>query len=479
MKPFLTVRTLKEKIDNKEITPEEVLQHYVDRCATYNETIGAALEVFSSPSVAQASKTEGVLHGIPGLLKDNIAQKDRNLTCASRILADFVSPYDATASDRLKEEGALLLGRANMDEFAMGSSTETSAFMETKNPWDISRVPGGSSGGSAASVAAGMVPWALGSDTGGSVRQPAAFCGIVGFKPTYGLISRYGLVAYGSSLDQIGIFSHTAYDAAMICSVIAGHDVKDSTTLMVEKTDYTQRLDGTLPENFTIGVVENALHAEGMDSDVVAAIEEAIAHYEKMGAKIKRIQMPSLDYAAAAYFILSRAEAASNLARFDGVRYGTRAQDAETLKEMYAKTRQQGFGDEVKARIMVGNYVLSAGHADQYYLGAQKVQRLIRREFIKAFADVNMLVMPTHPAPAFKFDAYADNKLQMDLQDYFTCAMNLTGNPAISIPCGMSKDGLPIGMQLVGAHLSENMLFQVAHAYQEKTSWHEMHPEGF
>ncbi len=479
MKPFLTVRSLKEKIEKKEVSPEEVLSYYKERFNTYNETIGAALEVFDETSVIESSKKDGALHGIPGLIKDNISQNDRGLTCASRILADFVSPYDATACSRLKNEGALLMGRANMDEFAMGSSTETSAFFKTKNPWDLSRVPGGSSGGSAAAVAAGLVPWALGSDTGGSVRQPAAFCGIVGFKPTYGLISRYGLVAYGSSLDQIGIFTHTAYDAAMICSAIAGHDVKDSTTLMVGKTDYTQKLDGTLPEDITIGIVENALHAEGMDSGVVEAIQEAVAEYEKMGIKVKRISMPSLDYAAAAYFILSRAEAASNLARFDGVRYGMRATDVDALKQLYTQTRHDGFGDEVKARIMVGNYVLSAGHAGQFYDGAQKVQRLIRREFMKAFADVNLLIMPTHPAPAFKFGAYADDKLQMDLQDYFTCAMNLAGNPAISIPCGMSKDGLPIGMQLVGPHLSENLLFQAAHAYQEKTDWHDMHPEGF
>jgi aspartyl-tRNA(Asn)/glutamyl-tRNA(Gln) amidotransferase subunit A len=479
MKPFSTIRSLKDRIEKKEITSQEVLNYYVDRFKTYNEKIGAALEVFSSDSIVSSSKKDGSLHGIPGLIKDNIAQQNRGLTCASRILADFTSPYDATASERLKNEGAFLVGRANMDEFAMGSSTETSAFFKTKNPWNLDCVPGGSSGGSAAAVAAGLVPWALGSDTGGSVRQPAAFCGIVGFKPTYGLISRYGLVAYGSSLDQIGIFTHTAYDAAMICSVIAGHDVKDSTTLMVEKTDYTQSLDGSLPDNLTIGIVDNALHAEGMDSEVVAAIEQAIEQYEAMGVKVKRVSLPTLDYAAAAYFILSRAEAASNLARFDGVRYGMRTKDAENLKQVYEKTRHDGFGDEVKARIMVGNYVLSAGHADQFYDGAQKVQRLIRREFIKAFADVDLLIMPTHPAPAFKFGAYADNKLQMDLQDYFTCAMNLAGNPAISIPCGMSKDGLPIGMQLVGPHLSESLLFQAAHAYQEKTAWHEMHPQGF
>ena len=478
MEPFLTVRSLKEKLDKKELSPEEVLAYYHARFKAHDSVLESALEVFDPASVLAASNPHGALYGIPGLIKDNINQQNRALTCASRILEGYVAPYDATATRRLKDKGALLIGRANMDEFAMGSSTETSAFAKTKNPWDISRVPGGSSGGSAVAVAAGLVPWALGSETGGSVRQPAAFCGIVGFKPTYGLISRYGLVAYGSSLDQIGIFAHTAYDVAMICSVLAGNDSMDSTTLAVEQKDYTQELNGSIPEGLTVGVVDNALYAEGMDPEVVAAIEQAISQYEKLGATVKRIKLPILDYAAAAYFILSRAEAASNLARFDGVRYGLRAK-TKTLKDLYSHTRHDGFGPEVRARIMVGNYVLSAGHAAAYYESAKKVQGLIRRDIAQAFADVDLLVMPTHPAPAFKFGAYADNKLQMDLQDYFTCAMNISGNPAISIPCGMSKEGLPIGVQLVGPHLSETLLFQVADAYQSVTDWHTKHPKGF
>jgi aspartyl-tRNA(Asn)/glutamyl-tRNA(Gln) amidotransferase subunit A len=476
MEPFLTVRSLKEKLDKKEVSPEEVLAYYNARFKQYDGELKSALEIFDAASVLASSNSRGALYGIPGLIKDNINQENRRLTCASRILEHFVSPYDATATARLKDKGALLIGRANMDEFAMGSSTETSAFAKTKNPWDITRVPGGSSGGSAVAVAAGLVPWALGSETGGSVRQPAAFCGIVGFKPTYGLISRYGLVAYGSSLDQIGIFAHTAYDVAMICSVIAGKDSMDSTSLPVEQKDYTQDLTGSLPKGLTIGVVDNALYAEGMDAEVIQAIEQTIAQYEKLGATIKRVKLPILDYAAAAYFILSRAEAASNLARFDGVRYGSRAQ-SNSLKEMYARTRHDGFGQEVRARIMVGNYVLSAGHAAAYYESAKKVQGLIRRDIAQAFADVDMLIMPTHPAPAFKFGAYNDNKLQMDLQDYFTCAMNISGNPAISIPCGLSSEGLPIGVQLVGPHLSETMLFQVADAYQSVTDWHTKHPQ--
>ncbi len=479
MKPFITIKELKQKLDRKEITPQEVLSFYADRFKTYDSKIQSALEVFDQTSVENASKKSGLLHGIPGLIKDNISQKDRGLTCASNILADFISTYDATAIERLKHEGAFAIGRANLDEFAMGSSTETSAFQKTRNPWDLERVPGGSSGGSAAAVAAGLVPWALGSDTGGSVRQPAAFCGIVGFKPTYGLVSRYGLVAYGSSLDQIGIFSHTAYDAALVCSVIAGYDSKDSTSLRVEKKDYTQKLDGTLPHDLHIGVVENALHAEGMDSEVVASIEQALETYKKLGARISYLKLPTFDYAAATYFIISRAEAASNLARFDGVRYGMRAPDAKTLKQMYFKTRHDGFGDEVKARIMLGNYVLSAGHAGEFYDNAKKVQLLIRREFVNAFKQVDMLVMPTHPAPAFKIGAFDTDRLQMDLQDYFTCPMNLSGVPALSIPCGFTKSKMPIGMQLIGPHLSEGSLFQAAHAYQQVTDWHAQHPEGF
>ncbi len=370
------------------------------------------------------------------------------------------------------------IGVGNIKPYTERNPNIVSELHLQRNPWDITRVPGGSSGGSAAAVAAGLVPWALGSETGGSVRQPAAFCGIIGLKPTYGLVSRYGLVAYASSLDQIGIFTTTAYDCAMVLSVIAGYDLKDSTSLSVQKKDYTQNLTGTLPENLTIGVVENALHTKGMDEQVIASVQEAIAVCEKMGAKIKRITLPILDYSAASYFIVSRAEAASNLARYDGVRYGMRAQ-TDTLNEMYLKTRHDGFGQEVKARIMTGNYVLSAGHADAYYENALKVQRVIRREFTQAFEDVDLLIMPTNQSVAFTFGAFDRDKLQMDLQDYFTCSMNLAGNPAISVPCGMTKENLPVGMQLVGPHLSEGLLLRVAHAYEQQTPWHTMHPEGF
>ncbi len=478
--PFITIQELEQKLANKEITREEILEFYLRRFEAFDGQIGSALEIFDKESILQNSNAQGgELFGIPGLIKDNICQKDRITSCASKILENFIATYDATATQRLKKAGALLIGRANMDEFAMGSSTETSAFQKTHNPWDLTRVPGGSSGGSIAAVAAGLVPWALGSETGGSVRQPAALCGIVGLKPTYGLISRYGLVAYASSLDQIGIATRTVYDNARVLSVIAGKDKNDASMQQVDTKDYTQKLDGKLPHNLKIGVVKNALYAEGMDAEIIEKIQQAVKVFESQGASITEMQLPTLDYAAATYFILSRAEAASNLARFDGVRYGLRNKKAQSLSKMYFTSRHDGFGQEVRSRILVGNYVLSAGHAGQFYNNAQKVQRLISHEFKQAFADVDILVMPVHPAPAFKLGAFENDKLQMDLQDYFTCAMNIAGIPALALPCGMSKDNLPIGFQIVGPHLSEELLFQVGHAFQQATDWHTKTPAGY
>lgn len=476
---FATINELRAKIEKKEISHEELLDFFLQRYAQYDGDLGSALEVFDKESILKTYKADGVLGGVPGLVKDNISQEGRRLTCASKILENFQAMYDATTVSRLKKAGALIVGRANMDEFAMGSSNETSAYKKAKNPWDTTRVPGGSSGGSIAAVAAGLSPWALGSETGGSVRQPAAFCGIVGMKPTYGLVSRYGLVAYASSLDQIGVATRTVRDNAQVFSVVAGHDMKDSSSLYVEKKDYTSRLTGALKDNMRIGIVDNALHAEGIDPEIVNAVEESIAVFEKLGAKVKRVTLPTMDFSAASYFILSRAEAASNLARFDGVRYGMRNKQADSLSDMYYKTRHDGFGQEVKSRILVGNYVLSAGHAGEFYANAKKVQRVIRREFVEKFKDVNMLMMPTHPVPAFKFGAYDVDKLQMDLQDYFTCPVNLAGIPAISVPCGFTKSKLPIGMQLIGPHLSEGMLYQTAYAYEQNTPWHTMHPQAF
>ena len=475
---FASINDLRKKIDTQELTGPDVLDHCLKQFEQKDKKLASALEIFDKESILKKSNSVGPLAGIPGIIKDNIAQESRSLTCSSKILQGFHSTFDATVSVRLKEAGALLMGRANCDEFAMGSSGETSAYQKTKNPWDHSRVPGGSSSGSAAAVAAGLVPWALGSETGGSVRQPAALCGIVGSKPTYGLVSRYGLVAYGSSLDQIGICTRTVYDNALVLSAIAGHDPKDSTSLKVEKKDYTRSLDGKLPEKCVIGIVENALYAPGMDPEVVAAIDTAIAQFEKLGATIKKVSMPILDYSAAVYFIVSRAEAASNLGRFDGVRYGLRSKNAQSLEQMYSNTRKEGFGQEVRNRIMVGNYVLSAGHADAYYKKAKHVQAMIRQAFIDIYKDVTLLLMPTSPMTAFKFGAFDQDKLQMDLQDYFTCSVNLAGNAAISIPCGFSKDNLPIGFQLIAPHLGEEVMFKAAYAYEQKTPWHTMHPKG-
>lgn len=474
--PFETVRELKEKLIKKMVSPREVYRFYAQRYTEIDHKIGASLEFFDEESVFQSSVSQSSLYGIPGLLKDNICQKGRITSCASRILENYKAVYDATVSHRLKQAGLLLAGRANMDEFAMGSSTETSAFKKTANPWDITRVPGGSSGGSAAAVAAGIVPWALGSETGGSVRHPAALCGIVGLKPTYGLVSRFGLIAYGSSLDQIGLFSRTAYDAAMIFSTIAGHDERDGTSIHVEPKDYTQGIENGIPSGLRIGVVDYEKNGHGMDPEVVAANEEAIRTLESLGATITKISLPALEYSAAVYFIISRAEAASNLARFDGVRYGLRNKEAHQLQEMYHLTRRDGFGPEVQARILVGNYVLSAGHSGEFYDNALKVREQIRQEFIDAFKNVDLLVMPTHPVPAFPFGQFDQDKLTMDLQDFFTCSANLAGIPAISLPCGFTKNRLPIGFQLIGPALSESLLFQVSHAFQQKTDWHMQYP---
>lgn len=477
---FATIRELQEHLIQKKISHAELLDLFIDRFKHHDTKIGSALEVFSKESILNDYVPHGMLNAIPGLIKDNICQQGRITSCASKILQNYTSTYDATAIARLKQEGALSIGRANMDEFAMGSSTETSAFQKTSNPWDPERVPGGSSGGSIAAVAAGLIPWALGSETGGSVRQPAAFCGIVGLKPTYGLISRYGLVAYASSFDQIGIATRTVHDNALVLSAMAGVDPKDSTTLMVEKKDYSKSLDGTIKPGLKIGIIDNALNAQGVDSQVHQAITAAIKELEKMGASIQTVSLPSMDYGAAIYFILSRAEAASNLARFDGVRYGLRDDEAHSLMQLYEKSRKAGFGKEVKARIMIGNYVLSVGHAAEFYNNAKIAQHMMRHEFEQIFRRVDILIAPTTPTTAFKFGAFDDNKLQMDLQDYFTCPMNITGIPALSIPCGFSStDKMPIGFQLIGPHLSEELLFQVAHAYEQKTEWHTKHPSGY
>lgn len=475
---FATIQEIKQGLASKQYSHEEVLKYFLGQFASHDESIKSAIEVFDEASILKDFKPGGILSGIPGIIKDNICQNERIAACSSKMLENYRAPYDATAIERLKNEGALLVGRANMDEFAMGSSTETSAFFKTKNPWNLNCVPGGSSGGSIAAVAAGLVPWALGSETGGSVRHPAAFCGIVGLKPTYGSVSRYGLIAYASSLDQIGIATRTVYDNAIVYSAISGHDKKDASSLPVlAKKDYTQNLDGKLPAGLRIGVVTNAMNSEALDREVRAGVQAAIEQFQSMGATVQHIELPSMEYSAATYFIISRAEAASNLSRFDGVRYGYRAADATDLAELYTKSRSEGFGKEVKVRMMIGNYVLSAGYSAKFYANAKKVQALIRKDYQDAFAKCDVLILPSQACPAFEFGKYDHNKLQMDLQDYFLCSANLAGIPAMSIPCGFTESGMPIGFQVQGAHLSEELLFKVGHAYQQVTDWHKKYPK--
>ncbi len=470
---YKTIAEVRAALVNREISVQEIVHDIYERIDAVEPQVSALLEVLK-PEILPSG--EGILGGIPGVVKNNIAIQDVATTCASKILQSYKPPYTATSIERLNNAGAVIVGTANMDEFAMGSSTEYSAFKKTKNPWNIDRVPGGSSGGAAAAVASGMALWALGSDTGGSIRQPAALCGIVGMKPTYGRVSRYGLIAYGSSLDQIGPMTRTVYDNALVLGVIAGHDKRDSSSHNAPDYDYTHDLRHALPDTITIGIIEGLFEQEGMDPDIVEALQEAVRVYERLGAKVKQVRIPSLALSTPAYFIVSRAEAASNLARFDGIHYGMRIKNAKSLKDVYRDTRHDGFGEEVRKRIMVGNYVLSAGHAGAFYQKACEVRAMIRAELDQVFKEVDVLLLPTHPVPAFPFDAYAMDRLQMDLQDYFTCFANIAGVPALAVPCGFTKMQLPIGMQLVGKHWDEHLLYKLAYAYEQQTPWHTMVP---
>ncbi len=480
MKIFLTIKEIKTKLEKKEINKTELKEFYLNRINKYNKTLNAALEIFKDAKVTENTTDKPrILEGIPGLIKDNISQKHRSLSCGSNILKNYKAPYNATVTKRLRKEGALLLGRTNMDEFAMGGSGEYSAYGPAKNPWDLSRVPGGSSSGSAAAVTAGLVPFALGSETGGSVRQPAAFCGLVGLYPTYGTNSRYGLVAFTSSTDQVGPLTKTVYDNALVSSVISGHDPKDSTSLFRPKTNYTKELTGKLPKNLTLGVIKDSIESEGVSQEIKTNFEQTIKHLEKLGAQIKYISLPDLKYGISVYFIISRAEAASNLARFDGSLYGMRSKDSQTLKEMYINTRHDGFGTEVKRRILMGNYVLSSKHKQVYYNKANHVRAMIRAEFEAAFKEVDLLISPTTPDVAFKIGATTQDPLSMYMADYFTVPNCITGNPALSIPGGFSPGGLPIGFQFIGPRLSEKLIYQVAYAFEQSTDYHLKTPKGF
>jgi aspartyl-tRNA(Asn)/glutamyl-tRNA(Gln) amidotransferase subunit A len=476
---WASIRELRVALADKKIMPSELIECCHARITQYDTQLGALLETFSVPS-SQAAQAAGPLAHIPGVFKDTICIKDRLMTCASRMLEGYRAPYSATVTTRIERAGGIILGRANCDEFAMGSSTETSAWQTTRNPWDNASVPGGSSGGSAVAVAAGFVPWALGSETGGSVRQPAAWCGIVGSKPTYGLVSRYGVTAYASSLDQVGVCTRTVYDNALVLSVIAGREtpVRDSTARELPASyDLTQDLTGAVRPGLKIGVIEHALTAEGMSPEVVQLLESAIAELQKLGVEIVRVSLPSMELSAATYFVVSRAEAASNLARFDGVRYPRRAEGAQSLEALYTASRSEGFGDEVQRRIMIGNYVLSRGHADAFYRQGRAAQARMRAECDAVFQNVDLLFAPVVPTEAYQFGSLSVNSLQLDLQDYFTCFANLVGIPAVSVPCGLTATRkMPIGFQLMGPHWSEALIFQTAHAYEQATEWHTLHP---
>lgn len=421
-------------------------------------------------------QTDLALANFPIAVKDNICTVFSQTSCGSNVLGDYHPPYNATAVDRLEQAGAVIIGKTNMDEFAMGSSNENSAFGAVKNPWDVERVPGGSSGGSAAAVAAGIVRAALGSETGGSVRQPAAFCGIAGLKPTYGRISRFGLVAFGSSLDNIGIFGASSKDIAKVLTVIAGRDQRDATSADVAVPDYAAEMNGDVA-NLKIGVPRE-LFGEGLNDEVRQSVEAAIENYRSLGAQIVDVKLPHAKYCIAVYYIIATAEASSNLARYDGVRYGVRQENAKDLRQMYRETREQGFGAEVKRRIMLGTYVLSSGYYDAYYAKAQKARTLIKQDFLDAFQVCDAILTPTAPSTAFKIGEKTDDPLSMYLSDIYTASANLAGIPGISIPCGADQTGLPIGIQLVGKHWSESIILKLADAYETAFPF-EMKPTVF
>jgi aspartyl-tRNA(Asn)/glutamyl-tRNA(Gln) amidotransferase subunit A len=481
----LTISQLADQLGRREISAREIMSACLEKIQRVDARLHAFISYDAADALAQAEAADqslaaGATHrekpllGIPVGIKDVIAVRDQPLNCGSKILGSFVSPYSATVVEKLKAAGAIVFGRLNMDEFAMGSSTENSAFGVTRNPWDDTRISGGSSGGSAAAVAAAECIASLGSDTGGSIRQPAALCGCVGFKPTYGRVSRYGLVAFASSLDQIGPFARDVRDAATVLGVISGHDPHDSTSVPTPVPDYSATLEAPikglklgLPKEYMIG---------GLDAEVSAAVQAAVKHFEKLGAEIVEVSLPHTDYAVATYYIVATAEASANLARFDGIRYGARV-NGQDPTDLYCKTRGAGFGAEVKRRIILGAYVLSSGYHDAYYLRAQKVRTLIRQDFLKAFEKVDAIVTPTTPTAAFKIGEKADDPLQMYLSDIFTISCNLAGICGLSMPCGFTANPkLPIGLQILGQPFGEETILRLAHAYEQTTPWHNERP---
>jgi aspartyl-tRNA(Asn)/glutamyl-tRNA(Gln) amidotransferase subunit A len=481
----MTTRTAGELhalLSNKEISATELTQAFLARIQAVDSEIKAFVSVTEGAALSQAKKVDeklakgekiGPLEGIPMALKDNLCTEGIRTTCSSKILENFIPPYNATVTERLQDAGAILLGKLNMDEFAMGSSTENSRFFPTRNPWDLERVPGGSSGGSVASVAADQAVYTLGSDTGGSIRQPAAFCGVVGLKPTYGAVSRYGLISYASSLDQIGPVTKTVQDNALVMNAIAGHDPKDSTSVAFDKPDYTQFLVNDI-RGLKIGVPKEYF-GQGMDPGVEKVIREGIRTLENLGAIVEECSLPNTEYAMPAYYLIAPAEASSNLARYDGVRYGHRAEGAEDVVRLFSKTRAEGFGSEVKARIMLGTYALSAGYYDAYYLKAQKVRTLIKRDFDRAFERFDVLLSPTTPTTAFRIGEKSGDPLTMYLSDVCTVPINLAGIPALAVPAGF-VDGLPVGLQLMAKPFDEGTLYRVGYTFEQNTTFHTVKP---
>ena len=479
-----TMAEMTAGLESGEFTSVELTQSMLDRIAAHDDKLNALLTVTAQEALTAAAKADadraagnaGTLNGLPIIHKDIFCTRGIRTTCGSKMLENFISPYDATVVERLAGAGSVVLGKSNMDEFAMGSSNETSYFGPVKNPWDLERSPGGSSGGSAASVAARFAPAATATDTGGSIRQPAALTNTVGLKPTYGRVSRYGMIAFASSLDQAGTITRTAEDSARMLGVMAGFDERDSTSVDEPVPDYLGKLSDSV-KGLRIGIVRQHFD-EGLDASCGVKVKEAIAVLESLGATTVEVDLPNIDLSVPTYYVVAPAECSSNLSRFDGVRFGHRAADAEDLFDLYCRSRGEGFGDEVKRRIMTGTYVLSAGYYDAYYLKAQQVRQLIADDFKKAFADVDVIAGPTTPTPAFKLGEKVDDPITMYLNDIYTIGANLAGLPAISVPCGFVDD-LPIGLHLVGAHFAESTLLRCAHQYQQQTDWHMACPEAF
>ncbi len=479
-----TLTELASGLKKGEFTSVELTQVLLDRIAAHDDKLNAFVTVTASAALATASRADaarvagigGALNGLPIIHKDIFCTRGIKTTCGSKMLENFVSPYDATVVQKLADAGAVVLGKSNMDEFAMGSSNETSYFGPVKNPWNPECSPGGSSGGSSASVAARFAPAATGTDTGGSIRQPAALTGTVGVKPTYGRVSRYGMIAFASSLDQAGVITRSSEDAARLLGVMAGFDERDSTSIDQPVPDYLASIGDSI-KGLRVGIVRQHFDA-GLEEQTGARVKEAIAVLESLGATTVEVDLPNLDMSVPTYYVVAPAECSSNLSRFDGVRFGYRADDAEDLLDLYCRSRGEGFGDEVKRRIMTGTYVLSAGYYDAYYLKAQQVRQLIADDFRKAFADVDLIAGPTTPSPAFKLGDKVDDPIQMYLNDIYTIGANLAGLPAMSVPCGLVDD-LPVGLHLVGAHFNEETLLRCAHQYQQQTEWHKACPEAF